>query len=339
VNSGSVNRSSGGGPQGDADGREQLLGVAAEHATREVPTAAPTQSVGEVRASFVGASFESAVDVAVLEGESLVGIASIEALLAADPEERIRSVMDPDPPVVAPGVDQEAAGWLMCQRGEASIAVVDSGRRFVGLIPADRMLAVLLAEHDEDLARIGGFMAGSRRARRAAEESVARRLYHRLPWLLLGLVGAMASALLVGAFEEQLDRKVVLAFFVPAVVYMADAVGTQTEAVLIRGLSVGIGIRQVARRELVTGAITGAIVGAAFLPFALIGWGDGGVAVAVALALFASCSFATLVAMLLPWLFQRLGSDPAFGSGPLATVIQDLLSIAVYLAIAIPLAT
>jgi len=75
-------------------------------------------------------------------------------------------------------------------------------------------------------------------------------------------------------------------------------------------------------------------------PFpSLLGWGDGSVAAAVALALFASCSIATLVAMALPWIFQRLGADPAFGSGPLATVIQDLLSIAVYLAIAMPLAT
>ena len=201
------------------------------------------------------------------------------------------------------------------------------------------MLAVLLTEHDEDLARIGGYLAGTGRARRAAEESVMRRLYHRLPWLLLGLVGAMASALVVGAFEEQLDKKVLLAFFVPAVVYMADAVGTQTEAVLIRGLSVGVTVRGIALRELVTGLITGLVVGAAFVPFALLGWGDSGVAAAVALALFASCSIATLVAMALPWLFQRLGADPAFGSGPLATVIQDLLSIAVYLAIATPLAT
>ena len=58
------------------------------------------------------------------------------------------------------------------------------------------------------------------------------------------------------------------------------------------------------------------------------------VAVAVALAMFASCSIATLVATALPAAFQRLGKDPAFGSGPLATVFQDLLSIAVYLAIA-----
>jgi magnesium transporter len=323
----------------DAGGGEQLLEVAAAHATAQVPTAKPGQSAGEVRDAIIGAHFESAVDVAVLEGEELVGILSIEALLATDPATRIDAVMDADPPVVAPGVDQEHAAWVMCRRAEASLAVVDCDGRFAGLIPPDRMLAVLLAEHDEDLARMGGYLAGSRRARGAAEESVSRRLYHRLPWLLLGLVGAMASALLVGAFEEQLDKKVLLAFFVPAVVYMADAVGTQTETVLIRGLSVGVTVREVALRELLTGAVVGAIVGAAFLPFALVGWGDGGVAAAVALALFASCSIATLVAMALPWLFHRLGRDPAFGSGPLATVLQDLLSIVVYLAIATPLAT
>jgi magnesium transporter len=149
----------------------------------------------------------------------------------------------------------------------------------------------------------------------------------------------MASAILVGSFEQELDAKVLLAFFVPAVVYMADAVGTQTEAILIRGLAVGVAVRDVLLREFVTGAITGILIGAAFVPFVLVGWGDTEVAIAVALALFASCSIATVVAMALPWLFQRRGMDPAFGSGPLATVLQDLLSIAVYLAIAVPLAT
>ena len=69
----------------------------------------------------------------------------------------------------------------MVRRGESSIAVVDRDGRFVGLIPPHRMLSVLLAEHDEDLARLGGYMAGSAQARQAAEESVARRLWHRFP--------------------------------------------------------------------------------------------------------------------------------------------------------------
>jgi magnesium transporter len=312
--------------------------AASEHATLRVPTAGPGEAAGEVRASLAGGSFDSAADIVVLDRGVLIGTVPMEALLAAKPEATISTLANADPPTVTPGTSAEVAASVMAERGEGSVAVVDAGGRFVGLIPPNRVLYVLLEEHEEDLARIGGFRAGSGRAREAAEESVARRLRHRLPWLLIGLVGAMASALLVGSFEQQLNDKVILAFFVPAVVYMADAVGTQTEAILIRGLSVGVAVRDVLLRELVTGAITGAVVGAAFVPFVLIGWGDAALAVAVALALFASCSIATLVAMALPWLFQRAGADPAFGSGPLATVIQDLLSIAVYLAIAIPLA-
>ena len=313
---------------------ERLLGVAAEHASRRVPVARRDQRAGEVAAGLAGTVFDSVADVAVLDGDVLVGVVPIERLLAADRAAPIADIMDADPPVVSPGADQELAAWRMVDHGESSVAVVDSDGRFAGLIPPNRMLGVLLAEHDEDLARLGGYLAGTSQARRAAEEPVAQRLWHRLPWLLVGLAGAMASAAIVGAFERQLQETVLLAFFIPAVVYMADAVGTQTEALLIRGLSVGVALRQVVRRELQTGLVIGLVIAAAFVPFALVAWGDGDVALAVGLALFASCSIATVVAMLLPWMFQRLGRDPAFGSGPLATVVQDLLSIAVYLAIA-----
>ena len=324
---------------GDGSPPRQLLEVAAAHATERVPSAGAGQTAGEVRDALAGGRYESADDVAVLDGPTLVGLVTIERLLGAAADAEIARIMDADPPVVAPGVDQEVAARHMVERSESSIAVVDAERRFLGLIPPFRMLEVLLAEHEEDLARLGGYAAGTRRARSAAEERVARRLAHRLPWLLLGLVGAMASALIVGAFKDQLEDTLLLAFFVPAVVYMADAVGTQTETVLIRGLSVGVSVRSVVRRELATGVLLGIVVGAAFLLFALVGWGDTEVAVAVAIALLASCSIATLVAMALPWLFQRLGTDPAFGSGPLATVAQDLLSIAVYLGIATAIVT
>jgi len=316
-----------------------LLSTAAAHATARVPVARPAQAVAKVRAALAGQAYDCADDVAVLEGPVLVGVLPIERLLGAPADARIADVMDADPPVVAPGTDQEVAAWSMVRRGESSLAVVDGEGHFLGLIPPHRMLSVLLAEHDEDLARLGGYMAGSAQARRAAEESITRRLWHRFPWLLLGLLGAMASTVIVGAFEAQLEQKVLLAFFVPAVVYMADAVGTQTEAVVIRGLSVGVRLRPIVGRELLTGVAIGAGIGAAFFAFALLVWDDSRASAAVALALVASCSIATVLAMVLPWTFQRVGSDPAFGSGPLATVIQDLVSIAVYLAIASLIAT
>jgi magnesium transporter len=116
---------------------------------------------------------------------------------------------------------------------------------------------------------------------------------------------------------------------------MADAVGTQTEALMIRALTVDVSWRRSIRRELWSGVAIGVLVGAVFVPFAVVGWGDGAVAITVGLSLMAACSTATAVAMALPFALQRLGLDPAFGSGPLATVLQDLVSIGVYLGAAV----
>jgi magnesium transporter len=306
------------------------LDTAARHAATAVPVAGPDDQVDAVLAGMRGQRYDSAAVVAVCQDGRLLGVATIERLLAAPPGVPIRQVMDPDPPAVAPGTDQEKATWTAVRHGEAGLAVVDSGGRFRGLIPPQRLLAVMLEEHEEDLARLGGFLRSTASARGASVESVPRRLWHRFPWLLLGLAGAIAAAGIVGAFHEQLERQVLVAFFVPGVVYLADAVGTQTEALVIRALSVGVGLRRIAARELVTGPLVGALLAGATFPVIVAIWGDPKVAAAVAVALFAACTIATAVAMALPWLLHRLGTDPAYGAGPLATVVQDLLSIVIY---------
>lgn len=306
-------------------------------ATSEVPQASSRTTAGEVRQDLVGRSFASAADVVVVDDGRLVGLVPIERLLTAPAVTPLAELVDAAPVAVAPGADREAATVELVRRQGRTLAVVDADGRFHGVLPPEALLRDLLEEHEEDLARLGGFLAGTSSARAASQERVSRRLWHRLPWLLLGLLGAMGSAAIVASFEEQLQAQVLLAFFMPAIVYMADAVGTQTEAVLIRGISVGVPLRSVVWRELASGLIIGALVAAAFLPFTYGIWGNASVAVTVSLALFASCSIAVVVAMLLPYLLARLGLDPAYGSGPLATVIQDLLSIAVYLSIAVGL--
>jgi magnesium transporter len=86
-------------------------------------------------------------------------------------------------------------------------------------------------------------------------------------------------------------------------------------------------------RELVAGMLIGMALATVALPFVWWRWNDAGLASSVGLSVFAACSTATLAAMMLPWLFDAFASDPAFGSGPLATVIQDLLSIWIYLSV------
>ena len=147
------------------------------------------------------------------------------------------------------------------------------------------------------------------------------------------------AADLIGWFETQLQVNILLAFFIPGIVYLADAVGTQTETIVVRGLSLGVPMGRMISRELVAGFAIGAALAIIAGPFVWsrrcvmpFPWpGDPQMGLSVGLSVLAACSTATLAAMALPWLFDSFGLDPAFGSGPLATVVQDLLSIWIYL--------
>lgn len=308
--------------------------TAAQHACSEVPVFALGCPADEARRQLVGQRYDCASHVVVCDQRKFLGVVRIEDLLVAPADTRLGDVMDRESPFVAPGVDQEIAAWHAVRNGESALAVVDRDGRFLGVIPPHRLLAVLLSEHEEDLSRLGGFTRSAAAARTTSEEPVERRFRHRVPWLILGLAGALLAADFVGWFEAQLQHKVMLAFFIPGIVYLADAVGTQTETVVVRGFSVGVGMRQMLTRELLAGLAIGLALAVVAGPVVWWRWGEADVALCVGLSVFAACSTATVAAMALPWLFDALGQDPAFGSGPLATVIQDLLSILIYFAIA-----
>lgn len=319
-----------------------LPGSIDDYLVTRVPVCAPDDRAGDIRAGLVGADFPEFDDVAVCEGTSpprLVGLITAAQLLCAAPDRRAAELMDADPPVVAPGLGEERAAWKAVQHGESSLAVAGADQGFRGLVPPARLLGTLLRGRDADFARLGGYLTSAASARHATEEPLRMRLWHRLPWLLVGLAGSAVAAWLVGGFERELSDDVRLAFFVPGVVYMADAVGTQTEALVIRGLSVGASIRRAFRLEVLTGLSMGLLLGATTFVAVWLVLGDVALAAAVALALLAACAVATVVAMTLPWLMSALHRDPAFGSGPLATVVQDLLSLLIYFGVAVALVT
>lgn len=316
------------------DQPELLPGSIDQYLVTAVATCLPDAPAGDVLAALTGSRLECADEIVVVDSAGphprLLGLIPLVRLLAAAPLTPAADLMDADPPVVVAGTGGEQAAWKAVHHGESSLAVVDSDGAFRGLVPPARLLGVLLREHDEDFARLGGYLASSQSTRSALDEPLGKRLSHRIPWLVLGLAGAAASAWMVGLFEGRIASDVRLAFFVPGVVYLADAVGTQTEALVVRGLSVGTPMRRALRLEIVTGPALGLLLAAVALPLVWLALGDLRIAIAVAISLFAACAMATLVAALLPWALARTGRDPAFGSGPLATVVQDLLSLTVY---------
>jgi magnesium transporter len=265
----------------------------------------------------------------------LEGRVALHALLAAGPAQTLGDIMDADPARVAADADQEQVALAAIAHAVGSVPVVGGDGALLGVVPATALLGVLRREHEEDMHRLVGIQLGTAQARDALEAPAARQARSRIPWLLVGLGGTLVSALLMARFERLLAANVAVAFFLPAIVYLADAIGTQTETVVVRGLSVvHAPLPRLFVREVSTGVLIGLLLAALIYPPVAVILGDPRLALAVALAVLAAGSLAAAIGLLLPWTLSYLGRDPALGSGPLATIVQDILSLLVYLATA-----
>jgi magnesium transporter len=309
--------------------------VAANLAVAGVPTFGKSLSAAEARTLLRTTSFDAVDAVLILDDEGrFAGAAQLKDVLTAPDETPLSSLALKDWPVVGPDVDQEHAAALAHGRGVTAIPVVAGDGRPLGLIPALGLLETLAQEHHEDVHRLAGILRMRAKDRHALDDPPWSRAGHRLPWLLVGLALSTGATAMMAGFEHALKANIVISFFIPALVYLADAVGTQTEAIAVRGLS----IRMRPLAPLLLGEVaTGMLIG---LPLALLAFlgiwfvfQDFRLAIGVAAALFAASTIASVLGLLLPWLLARLGTDPAFGSGPVATIIQDVLTIAIYFAV------
>lgn len=168
-----------------------------------------------------------------------------------------------------------------------------------------------------------------------AKERVSLMIEHRVPWLALGLIGGIIATILSSQFEEILSKNIRLAFFIPVIVYMADALGTQTQSVYIRNLGrENVKFSKYLFKELLLGLAMGAIFGIGITLFTFIWFKSPSTALTVGLAMFVSMSLAPAIALIVPAILQKEHTDPAIGAGPFTTVVQDLISLIIYFSIA-----
>ncbi len=301
---------------------------------------------GEAKAALARArpDFADAVFIADAAGR-LAGQVATPALFALADAAPLAGAMTPAL-TLPPEADQEIAAEIAYRHGAGFVAVVGADGALRGVLTPATLIDILHHEHEEDIRRLAGI--GGHRPRAARPDKHGRRLdggppldggplrraRQRLPWLLVGLAGSFAAAGILARFEATLAAHVAIAFFIPAIVYLADAIGTQTEAVVVRGLSRGhMPLGHILAGELAVGALIGGALAVLALPLAYWMFGSAPLALAVSLAIFAAGSVATTVGLVLPWLLSHRGLDPAYGSGPLATIVQDVLSVAIYLGI------
>lgn len=305
------------------------------HLVRDVAVARPGEAAGAVleRLRRATPAFHDTVYVTGEDGR-VEGAVALGTLLAAKEHTPLRSLARPAHPAPADS-DQEHIASHALRHGLTAVPMISPAGVLMGVVPPAALMRILRREHVEDLHRLAGIGAEGELAREAIEAPPLRRARDRLPWLVAGLAGSALATLVMAAFEARLEQRVAIAFFVPAIVYLADAIGTQTEAIAVRGLSLSRApLRDLVWGEVRTGLVMGAALGGLAWPAVWIAFGDGRLATTVTLSLVVAGAVATTVGLLLPWALARSGRDPAFGSGPLATIIQDTLSLLIYFAIA-----
>ncbi len=261
--------------------------------------------------------------------KELVGVVSFRDLLLADADEVIEDIMFTRLISVSVDTDQEEVAKIIRKYDFTAVPVVDENNTMVGIITIDDVIDIVVEEADEDIAKLS---AGGRDIDFDTPAHVAA--FRRLPWLIFLLLIGLVSANIINFFEHTLEAVVALSFFMVIITGMTGNTGTQSLAVVVRGLAsrdiLPGTIRNLILRELGVGLIIGVINGALIALITLLWQGNIYLGIVVGGALFLSLIIGTLAGTIIPLILYYFKIDPAIASGPLITTLNDIFSLTVY---------
>ncbi len=124
----------------------------------------------------------------------------------------------------------------------------------------------------------------------------------------------------------------------PMIAGMTGNTGTQSLAVVIRGLSKEeLNKKTIFRlifRELKAGIIIGVVCAVVITGIAIVWQGNLLLGFVVGTSLFATLIIGTMAGTIVPIILHKCNVDPAIASGPLITTLNDILSLLIYFGIA-----
>jgi len=303
--------------------------------TTQVPIVSANSTVGEIhKILFERADSFNTINYIYLTGTNgiLQGVVSIRQLFGVS-EKTSALTLSPKSLVTARAhTDQERVALLSLKHNIKSIPVVDKHDIFLGAVPSDTILNILHSEGIEDVLRFAGAGTFDNPAQDLMKASVLTHLSKRIPWLVVGLLGGLAAAGVVSIFESSLAEQLVLVAFIPAVVYMADAVGSQTQMIFVRSMALDhtFAIGTYVWRETRINLLLAAILGTLMYLLSYLWLGLPIVSFILGFSIAATIVVSMIIAIGLPWILQKCKQDPAIASGPPATVSRDILSLLIY---------
>ncbi len=262
------------------------------------------------------------------DNNKLLGSLSLKKLLTTSAREPIKSLYDDKIQSVTTTTDAEEVAQIMQKYDLFSLPVTDDGGHLLGRITLDDIVDVITEEAERDYSLASGLTDEVEDS-----DSLLKNTRIRLPWLVLGLVGGLAVASIVGLNEGRISAIPQLAFFMPLIAAMGGNVGVQSSAIVVRALankSFGSDNAKRLAKEFSVGMINGLICSLLMLGLGtMIGY-DINIIATVSISLLCVIVFASMFGTIIPLVLEKLKIDPAVATGPFVTTSNDVFALFIY---------
>ncbi len=278
------------------------------------------------------------------ENGELLDDIRIRDFILATPEKLVSDLMDDRVVALNVNDDQEHANTVFKMNNRVALPVTDDNNKLLGIVTIDDMLWVANEEFSEDMQLMGGTEALNEPY---LDTPLLKLFRKRIGWLVILFLGELFTASVMGYFEDEIKKAVVLALFIPLIISSGGNSGSQASTLIIQAMAVGeITIAhwwRVLRREITSGLLLGSVLGIIGFTRVLI-WHSIAPALYgehyIRIALSVGCSligvvlWGTLSGSMLPLLLKRLGADPAVSSAPFVATLVDVTGLLIYFSMA-----
>ncbi|MDA0678582.1 MAG: magnesium transporter [Bacteroidetes bacterium] len=258
----------------------------------------------------------------------LKGRLSLKDLLTSPNDAHIKDVYIPKVDFVSVNERAEEVAKVMAKYDLEAIPVVDEMNRLVGRITIDDIVDVIREEADKDYQQMAGITQDVE-----ADDSILDLTRARLPWLLVGLIGGLGAAMIMGGFEDIISEHAVLFFFTPLIAAMAGNVGVQSSAIVVQGIAnddIKGSIASRLSKEMLLALFNGIILAVLLFASTWVWKGELLSALAISLSLIVVIVMAGLIGTFIPLFLHKRGIDPAVATGPFITTSNDIFGILIY---------
>jgi len=267
----------------------------------------------------------------------LEGVISIRKLILSEESALVKDLMEKDAVYINTHDDQEKMASLFKKYDLLSMPVVDNERRLVGIVTIDDVIDVIEQANTEDIQKMAAMQPSEEKYLKTNALVLAK---HRIIWLLILMISATFTGKIIRKFDDVLQAVVVLASFIPMIMDTGGNSGSQSSALVIRGLALGeISLKdafKVLWKEIQVGCIVGlALSSVNFLRIYFLEKTDFMVSLTVSITLLLTVILAKIVGGILPILAKKCKLDPAIMAGPLITTVVDAVALTIYFSTAV----